>query len=192
MPRASAADAARTAERILQSAATLFATGGYAHVSLDDVAQDAGVTRGAIYHHYLNKKGLFGAVAARLQAQVAAAVVAAAESAPPSPSSQLRAGSHAFLDTITSSSFVRILLVDAPAVVGWQEWRRLDDENSVTHLREALRNVHVTEALMDATAAHLSGAMNEAALWIAQHDDPEAARAEAHAALDQLLNAYAA
>ncbi|MCT2020891.1 TetR/AcrR family transcriptional regulator [Kocuria marina] len=192
MPRASAADAARTAERILQSASTLFATCGYAHVSLDDVAQDAGVTRGAIYHHYLNKKGLFSAVAARLQAQVAAAVVAAAEGAPPSPSSRLRAGSHAFLDTITSSSFVRILLVDAPAVVGWQEWRRLDDENSVTHLREALRNVHVTEALVDATAAHLSGAMNEAALWIAQHDDPEAARAEAHAALDQLLNAYAA
>lgn len=192
MPRASTADAARTAERILQSASTLFATRGYAHVSLDDVAQDAGVTRGAIYHHYLNKRGLFGAVAARLQAQVAAAVVAAAEGAPSSPSSQLRAGSHAFLDTITSSSFVRILLVDAPAVVGWQEWRRLDDENSVTHLREALRNVHVTEALVDATAAHLSGAMNEAALWIAQHDDPEAARAEAHAALDQLLNAYAA
>ena len=118
--------------------------------------------------------------------------MAAAEGAPPSPSSRLRAGSHAFLDTITSSSFVRILLVDAPAVVGWQEWRRLDDENSVTHLREALRNVHVTEALVDVTAAHLSGAMNEAALWIAQHADPEAARAEAHAALDQLLNAYAA
>ena len=191
MPRSSAADAARTAERILQSAATLFATCGYAHVCLDDVAQDAGVTRGAIYHHYLNKKGLFGAVAARLQGQVAAAVVAAAEGAASSPSSQLRAGSHAFLDTITSRSFVRILLVDAPAVVGWQEWRRLDDENSVTHLREALRDVHVAEALVDATAAQLSGAMNEAALWIAQHDDPEAARAEAHAALDQLLNAYA-
>lgn len=191
MPRASAADAARTAEQILQSAATLFATRGYAHTSLDDIAQDAGVTRGAIYHHYLSKKGLFGVVAARLQAQVAASVLAAAEGAAPSPSSQLRAGSHAFLDTITSNSFVRILLIDAPAVVGWQEWRRLDDENSVTHLREALRNVHVTEALVDVTAAHLSGAMNEVALWIAQHDDPEVARAEAHAALDQLLNAYA-
>ncbi|MDO4887248.1 MAG: helix-turn-helix domain-containing protein [Actinomycetaceae bacterium] len=190
MPRASAADAARTAERIVQSAAKLFAASGYARVSLDDVAQDAGVTRGAIYHHYRSKKGLFGAVAARLQAQVAAAVVAAADDAS-SPSSQLRAGSHAFLDTITSSAYVRILLVDAPAVVGWQEWRRLDDENSVAHLRRALRNVLVAEALVEATAAHLSGAMNEAALWIAQHDDPEAARAEAHAALDQLLTAYA-
>lgn len=187
MPRASAADAARTAARILQSASCLFATRGYAQVSLDDIAHDAGVTRGAIYHHYQSKKGLFSAVAARLQAEVAEAVVAAAEA---SPSEQLRAGSHAFLDTITSRDFARILLVDAPSVVGWQEWRRLDDENSVAHLREALLNVQVPESLVDATAAHLSGAMNEAALWIAQHDAPEAARTEAHTALDQLLTAY--
>lgn len=190
MPRASAADAARTAARILQSASCLFATRGYAQVSLDDIAHDAGVTRGAIYHHYQSKKGLFSAVAARLQAEVAEAVVAAAEDAEASPSEQLRAGSHAFLDTITSRDFARILLVDAPSVVGWQEWRRLDDENSVAHLREALLNVQVPESLVDATAAHLSGAMNEAALWIAQHDDPEAARTEAHTALDQLLTAY--
>ena len=147
MPRASAADAARTAARILQSASCLFATRGYAQVSLDDIAHDAGVTRGAIYHHYQSKKGLFSAVAARLQAEVAEAVVAAAEA---SPSEQLRAGSHAFLDTITSRDFARILLVDAPSVVGWQEWRRLDDENSVAHLREALLNVQVPESLVDA------------------------------------------
>ncbi|RRD04670.1 TetR/AcrR family transcriptional regulator [Arachnia propionica] len=190
MPRASAADAARTATRILQSASRLFATHGHAHVSLDDIAHDAGVTRGAIYHHYQSKKGLFSAVVARLQTEVAGAVLAAAEDANTSPSDQLRAGSHAFLDAITSRDFARILLVDAPSVIGWQEWRRLDDENSVAHLREALRSVRVAENLVEATAAQLSGAMNEAALWIAQHDDPETARTEAHAALDQLLTAY--
>lgn len=190
MPRASAADAAQTARRILESATTLFAAHGFGEVSLDDVARDAGVTRGAVYHHYRNKAGLFGAVAAQLQADVARAVVAAAEAAGPDPGAQLRAGSHAFLDAITYGAAVRILLIDAPAVIGWQEWRRLDAENSATQLREALGDVGVAHELLDASTAQLSGAMNEAALWIAQHESSEAARAQSHAALDRLLEAY--
>lgn len=191
MPRASAADAARTAERILEVATERFAAHGYADVSVDDIANDAGVTRGAVYHHYRNKRGLFAAVAAALQTRVATAVEAAADAAPAAAFAQLRAGSHAFLDTITSDPFVRILLVDAPVVVGWQEWRRLDDENSASHLRDALRDVHVDDDLVDATAAHLSGAMNEAALWVAQQHDRQRALTRAHEALDRLLSAYA-
>lgn len=191
MPRASAADAARTAEYVLDSATELFSVRGFSDVSLDDVARDAGVTRGAVYHHYGNKAGLFRAVAGRLQADVARAVVAAAESADPHPREQLRAGSHAFLDAITGGAAVRILLIDAPAVIGWQEWRRLDAENSAAHLREALREAGVAEELLDASTAQLSGAMNEAALWTAQHHDTDLARRQSHSALDRLLSAYA-
>ncbi len=190
MPRASAADAAETAQRILGAATELFALRGFAAVSLDDVARAAGVTRGAVYHHYANKAGLFGAVAATLQAGVAAAVVQAAEAAGSHAGDQLRAGSHAFLDAITSGPAVRILLIDAPVVIGWQGWRRLDAENSEAHLRDALRHTNVADDLLDASTAQLSGAMNEAALWIARHDETEAARAQAHSALDRLLNAY--
>jgi AcrR family transcriptional regulator len=190
MPRASAADAARTAQRVLEAATELFATAGYADVSVDGVAQASGVTRGAVYHHYQSKGRLFSAVAARVQSHVAAAVVAAAENAGPCPGDQLRAGSHAFLDAITSGAAVRILLIDAPSVVGWREWRRLDAENSVAHLREGLRDVGVAEDLLDATTAQLSGAMNEAALWIAQHEDATNARAQSLAALDRLLSGY--
>lgn len=190
MPRASAAHAAQTAQRILDAATVLFASRGFADVSLDDVARAAGVTRGAVYHHYANKAGLFGAVAATLQCRVAAAVVQAADAAGPHAGDQLRAGSHAFLDAITSGPAVRILLIDAPVVIGWQEWRRLDAENSETHLRDALRHTNVPGDLLDASTAQLSGAMNEAALWIAQHDEAETARAQAHSALDRLLTAY--
>ncbi|OBC07873.1 TetR family transcriptional regulator [Gordonia sp. 852002-50816_SCH5313054-c] len=190
MPRASAAAAAQTAQRILDSATELFATRGFGEVSLDDVAREARVTRGAVYHHYRNKAGLFGAVAAALQSDVARAVVAAAQDAGTQPSEQLRAGSHAFLDAITDGSAVRILLIDAPAVIGWQEWRRLDAANSATHLREALRDVGVAEDLLDASTAQLSGAMNEAALWTAQHTDTDLAREQSHLALDRLLAAY--
>ncbi len=192
MPRASAADAARTARRVLESATGLFADRSFADVSVDDVARAAGVTRGAVYHHYGNKEGLFRAVAATLQSRVAAAVVDAAQAVGSDPGDQLRAGSHAFLDAITSGPTAPVLLIDAPAVIGWQEWRRLDAENSAAHLRAALHHADVPEDLLDASTAQLSGAMNEAALWIAQHDDTDAARAQAHAALDRLLATYLA
>lgn len=189
MPRASAAEAARTALRIRQVATDLFASRGFATVSLDDVAAAAEVTRGAIYHHYTGKKGLFGAVAAHLQAQVAIDVVDAAEAAGDDPCDQLRAGAHAFLESITSAHIVRILLIDAPAVIGWQQWRRLDDENSGAHLVDALRRVGVRGDDLEATSIQLSGAMNDAALWIAGHPDPDRARRQSHEVLDRLLAA---
>lgn len=187
MPRASAAAAARTAKHILQTATELFGARGYAEVSLDDVARAAGVTRGAAYHHYGSKAGLFGAVTTDLQSHIATAVVEASDNAGPEPADQLRAGSHAFLDAITTGAAVRILLIDAPSIIGWDAWRQLDAENSAAHLREALHSVGIDEEHLDATTVHLSGAMNEAALWIAKHDDPATARERAHAVLDRLL-----
>ena len=189
MARTSAAVAAQTAQDVLESATKLFASRGFSEVSLDDIAKDAGVTRGAIYHHYRNKVGLFLAVAARLQSEVAAAIVGAAERAGSDPEEQLRVGSHAFLDAITAAPAVRILLVDAPSVVGWDEWRHLDAQNSAVHLRDVLERVGFSSDILDALTAQLSGAMNEAALWIAQHEDPTQAQSQAHAALDQLLAA---
>ncbi len=189
MPRASAAAAAQTAQDVLDSATKLFAANGFAGVSLDDVARDAGVTRGAIYHHYRNKAGLFAGVTAQLQAQVGERVVEGAQQAGADPAEQLRAGSHAFLDAVTAAPVARILLVDGPAVIGWDRWRELDAESSVVHLREALADAGVDRDLRDALTAQLSGAMNEAALWIAQHEEPEKARAQAHAALERLLSA---
>jgi AcrR family transcriptional regulator len=189
LPRASAADAAQTAQTVLASATDLLAARGFASVSLDDVAGAAGVTRGAVYHHYRSKAGLFRAVASRLQSEVAEAVVAAAEGAGADPRSQLRAGCHAFLDAITAAPAARVLLVDAPAVFGWEQWRELDAENSVVHLREALADVGVPSGLLDATAAQLSGAMNEAALWIARQPRGAEARDAAHQVLDRVLAA---
>ena len=193
MARASAAVAAQTARDVLDAGTELFTSRGFAEVSLEDVAQRAGVTRGAVYHHYRSKAGLLRAAAARLQADVAAAVVAAAEQEE-TASAQLRAGCHAFLEAITAAPAVRILLIDAPAVLGWTQWRELDAQSSAPHLREALAAAGVAEELLDAMTAHLSGAMNEAALWVAEQSrtGPQAgdeARAAAHRTLDQLLDA---
>ncbi|MFE0748481.1 TetR family transcriptional regulator [Gordonia sp. NPDC058843] len=189
MPRASAAAAAETARAVLAAATRQFAERGFADVSLDDVAEVAGVTRGAVYHHFRNKKALFAAVAEARQVEVGNAVVAAAQAAGNDPAQQLVDGSHAFVDAITVGPAARILLIDGPSVIGWEEWRRLDEASSGAHLRDALAAVGVDDDLLDALTAQLSGAMNEAALWLARHPDDDTARERTHRALDRLLGA---
>ncbi|MFC4140602.1 MULTISPECIES: TetR/AcrR family transcriptional regulator [unclassified Microbacterium] len=189
MPRATAAEAAATAERVLDAATERFAAQGFAATSVDDVAADAAVTRGAVYHHYASKPGLFAAVVQQMQQEVAGAVVAAAGDN--SPAEALRLGSHAFLDAITAGGHARILLLDAPAVLGWDAWRQADAEASAVHLREALLAAGVADAEADAATALLSGAMNEAALWLSERPGDATARSSVHSALDRMLDAVA-
>ena len=186
MPRASAADAAETARRILETATAHFAEHGYASCSVDDLARAAGVTRGAVYHHYASKPGLFAAVATRQQELVAEAIVAATRDS--TPQAALREGSHAYLDGITGRTAARVLLIDGPSVLGWEEWRRLDAEGPERELRSGLREAGAPPALLDALTAALSGAMNELALWLAVRPDDAEARRQAHRALDALLD----
>ena len=192
MPRTSAAVAAETARRVLEVACDRFAADGYAAASVDDIARRARVTRGAVYHHYESKRGLFLAVVRHLQAAVAERVIRAAEGETDA-ASQLRAGSHAFLDAITDGGSARVLLADAPAVLGWETWRAVDAEASGRELREAVEALGTVSApLADALTQQLSGAMNEAALWLAERASDTEARAAAHDALDVLIDAVAA
>jgi AcrR family transcriptional regulator len=193
MPRSSRAESAATRLRLLDVARRQFASQGYADTSLDAVAVAAGVTRGAVYHHFADKRALFLAVLAQEQEAVAATVERDAMRHP-EPWEQLRAGCLAFLDTATADDRARILLVDGPAVAGWAAWRDLDAAQSGRHLQEALEAVsaelRVAPALVPTVAQILSGALNEAALLIA--DAPgdarvrKRARAGAMAVLDGL------
>ncbi len=171
MARATKEQSEVTARRILEVAGGLFGARGYADVGLEEVAALAQVTRGAVYHHYGNKQTLFATVAAQAQRRVARTVSEAAETAGGSWDG-LVAGCRAFLDASVAGTHRRILLVDAPAVLGWNTWREQDAAASGELLTEAL-----TELAHDgviavhspaAAAALLSGAMNEAALRIAE------------------------
>lgn len=188
MARSTAEETQRTRERVLQEAHAQFAARGYAGASLEEIARCASVTRGAVYHHFTNKSGLFQAVMVALQAQVAADVRQAAENTGPDAKARLRAGCHAFVDAITEPSRLRILLVEAPSAVGWRAWREADAANSEVLLREGLRECGVDAALIDVYAVQLSGAMNEAALWIADQGNSAESRTKAHRVLDAVLD----
>ncbi|WP_406246245.1 TetR/AcrR family transcriptional regulator [Microbacterium sp. M] len=186
MPRASAADAAETARRILEVATTHFADHGFAAASVEEIARASGVTRGAVYHHYASKTGLFTAVAAAQQQTVADVIAAAIEDS--DPVDALRDGSHAFLDAITRGAAARILLVDGPSVLSWDDWRRMDAAGPESELRAGLADAGGSPATLDAMTAALSGAMNELALLLVHHPTDARAHAAAHQALDTLLD----
>lgn len=179
-----------TTALLLEIAREIFTRDGYAGAATEEIVERAGLTRGALYHHFVNKEGLFHAVVESLQARTAAHIetITAQYS---DPWDQLIAGSVAFLEISLDPQIQRIMLVDAPAVLGWSVWRDMDARHSMKSLREALATLIdqgvLPEMPLEAITHLLSGAMNEAALWIAQSDTPQARLGEAADALKHLL-----
>ncbi|MFE6331676.1 TetR/AcrR family transcriptional regulator [Streptomyces sp. NPDC057798] len=179
-----------TRRALLTEGRRRFAAHGYHAVVLAEVAEAAGVTKGAAYHHFGSKAGLFRAAVAEVQQELGERVADAARRHD-DPWEQLRAGCRAFLAAGSDPATRRIMLVDAPAVLGWEEWRAMDEESSARHLTEALQDLVnagiIPEQPVQPLARLLSGAMNEAALWLARTADPHALK-QTEQALDHLLN----
>lgn len=180
MPRASREAADRTNSDIRLHARRLLAHEGFAALKVEEVAAAAGVTRGAVYHHFGNKLGLFQAVLGDVHASVAEQVAAAAVA---EGWEALEAGCIAFLEAALAPDVRRILLVDGPAVLGWEQWRALDTHHSTRHLSAGLAQVEGLQVPLEAAVAVVNGAVNELALWLAAGGD----RADGHAALRGVL-----
>jgi AcrR family transcriptional regulator len=180
-----------TRARLIELGRASFARDGFGGTPAEELVRQAGLTRGALYHHFGGKEGLFLAVYQALQHEIAERIEAAANAAPDAWEA-LRGGCRAFLDACTDPDVQRIVLLDAPTVLGWERWRQVDAAEGVVLLLEGLREAIAAGALPDQPVeplAHLlAGAMNEAAMWIARAPDPAAAHAAASAALDRLLN----
>jgi len=165
----------RTRRTLVAVSRRLFAAKGYGAVGLAEIVRESGVTKGALYHHFEGKADLFRAVLREVQQQVAARVAAAAD-AEGDPWAQLKAGCVAFVTAGADPEVQRVMLIDGPAVLGWDEWRAIDEETSARHLAEALgalAEAGTIAAQPVAPLAHLlSGAMNEAALWLARSAGP--------------------
>lgn len=165
-----------TRRKLLYESRRLFAEHGYATVGLSRIVAASSVTKGALYHHFASKGDLFRAVLEQVQQEVGEAVARAAE-AHTDPWDRLTIGCHAFLTEGTAPDVRRIMLLDGPAVLGWEQWRAMDAATSARHLTEALTDLVGSGILPPrpiAPLAHLlSGAMNEAALWLATSEDPQ-------------------
>ena len=190
MARATKEESEKTAQAILEIATDHFRERGFGATDLVTVAADAGVTRGAVYHHYAGKKALFEAVVARLHTRLQNRIEAAAAETD-DLWDQLLVGCQAFINAAIDPAVRQILLVEAPAVLGWDAWRSLDEATSFASLTDVLQQLETSGQIQSgsapATARLLSGAMNEAALWIASEPDQDSARTQAIETLSVMI-----
>jgi AcrR family transcriptional regulator len=179
-----------TRKKLLEVGREMFAKQGYAQTATEELVQAAGITRGALYHHFDSKEGLFKAVFEQVQREIAEKVENSGGQGQ-DMWDDLIFGCRAFLASSLDPQIQQIVLIDAPAVLGWEEWRRSDAENSLRSLKAILANLMYEQYMyalpVNALAHLLSGAMNEAALWIAKSDEPQRAFAEATATIERLL-----
>lgn len=167
------AETEETVQLLLQTAKRHFATHGYAKTALEDIVNDSALTRGAVYHHFKNKKGLFYAAVESVQKKIAQNIEQQA-SMSSDQWEQLYLGCKTFIESAIDPNHKQIILIDGPAVIGWNEWRRLDANHSMrllyTQLEQMQKNGCFPNVLIAALTHSLSGAMNESALWIAEQN----------------------
>lgn len=168
-----------TQQALLTAGRQLFGERGYAATPGAEIVERAGVTRGALHHHFGRKEDLFRAVFEQLETELGQHIAAIALTNR-DPMQQLQAGCAAFLDAALDPVFQRIVLLDAPGVLGWQVWREIDARHGLGLVTEGLRAVMdagVIEPRPVEPLAHLVLAtLNEAALLVAASDDPRATR----------------
>lgn len=189
--RAEQSGATRAA--LVAAARELFAERGYAGVGTEEIVRKARVTRGALYHHFEDKKDLFRAVHEELEAELAQTIgaqLAAGELT--SALELLRTGVRTFLDACTDRAVARIVLVDAPSVLGWREWREIDERHGlglvIAGLQGAMETGEIARQPVKPLAHLLLGAMGEAGMLIANAENPDAVREEVEPALLTLLD----
>lgn len=179
-----------TRRQLISSARALFGARGYAGVGTEEIVRAAGVTRGALYHQFRDKADLFAAVAEEVEAEISARISVGAGAAT-DPVEALRAGTRLFLDACADPEVERIILLDAPAVLGWEAWRDLAGRYGLGLVRLGLQSAIDAGAIVPqpiAPLAHiLIGALDEAALYVAGAEDPAAARQECAAIFERIL-----
>ncbi|MBO0840670.1 MAG: TetR/AcrR family transcriptional regulator [Sciscionella sp.] len=189
MPRRTQHDrSASTKAALITAGRALFAERGYAGVPADDIVKAAGVTRGALYHHFGDKLGLFRAVYDELGNEIDAELrpVLSGDVA-----TAMLAGLATFLDICDRAEVRQLVLIDAPAVFGYRQWRAIEAEYGLGMITELiLRGIEekaVVPQRVDVLAQLVFAASIEAALIIANAEDPAATRVAVEGSLAVLF-----
>lgn len=180
-----------TRARLVEVATRLFAAHGYDGTSIQAVLAESGVSRGSLYHHFPSKDALFWAVLEEVGTRLGRQAAEVARDAP-DPVAALRATCLLWIRQAGDPVVQQTLLIDAPAVLGWQRWRELDEQNSLGPIRAALAYAaeagRIDRRHVDAFAHMVLAAANEVALMITRADDPAAALSAGESAMAEFLD----
>jgi len=180
---------------LVGAARPLFAERGYGGVGTEEIVRAAGVTRGALYHQFAGgKRDLFEAVYEAVEADLTAQILARAE-AGADPLAELRAGVERFLDASLEPEVQRIVLLDGPAVLGWERWREIAAHHGLglveAVIAAAIEAGQIAEQPVKPLAHVLMGAVDEAALYVARAERQTEARSEMGETLGRILDGLA-
>jgi AcrR family transcriptional regulator len=191
--RTQAERTAATRARLLEAGRHLFATDGYAAVSTQAIVDAAGVTRGALYHQFDDKSGLFAAVYEEVERDLVTQIstrIMAAE--PVDQLAAMRVGVRLFLEECSIPHVQRIVLIDAPAVLGWERWREVGMKYGLgvieAMLAQAIADGAIPDQPLRPTAHVLLGALDEAALFVSRATDPDDALQQMYEVCDRVIN----
>lgn len=169
----SAADAAITREDIIRAARKLFSEKGFAQSTTSEIARSAGVTEGAFFHHFKGKQDLFAEVVRQLQKEFDKAVFEAASNVPAGVKRFLT-GARASLQLSQKPEYLRIVLIDAPGILGHMQWKEIDTGIALEAIEPALclfaGNNSMPKSRLRATALTMLGLLNEACFALARKD----------------------
>jgi AcrR family transcriptional regulator len=195
-PSRKAEQSQETRAALIAAARDLFAVRGYARVGTEEIVRAAGVTRGALYHHFSGKLELFEAVYEELERGLVESVAASAELKTSNPLEVLRIGALAFLDACEDPAVERIALLDAPAVLGWERWREIGMRYGLgvvlATLRAAMEAELIDEQPVEPLAHMILAAIDEGAMLVARADDGGETRAAVGASVARFLDALSA
>lgn len=181
-----------TRQALVAAARGLFARDGYADTSIDEIVRHERLTKGALYHHFKNKKELFEAVVDDFLKDMVGEVTAAVQGAS-DPWQRAVAALDAFLEGCLDPAYQRIVIQEAPAVLGWGAWREKEQRSGmalvVALLDDLIAAGQIQRQPVELVAQILVAAIMEAALAITHAADPAATRQEARRVLERIIRA---
>ena len=180
---------AETRAKLLAAGRKAFGTIGYSEASMDDFTAEAGLTRGALYHHFGDKKGLFEAVVLEIDSEMTARMEAAAKSAP-TRWQGLVDECNSYIQMALEPEIQRIVFRDGPAVLGDpSSWPNAGGcVAMMTASVERLRDEKIiADVDPEAAARVINGALGYASQWIANAEEPEAVSEKAVHAFNVFL-----
>jgi AcrR family transcriptional regulator len=194
--RTQADRSAATKDALVRAARTLFAQQGFGAVSTEAIVRAAGVSRGAMYHQFKDKTALFEAVFEAVEQDVTARLNAmVAQAGDPDPIALMELGAHAWLDACAEPEVQRIVLLDAPGVLGWERWRELGLKYGIglveAMLAHAISVGRVEDQPVRPLAHVLIGSLDEAAMYVVRAEDPALAREQMRSVLSRLVRSLA-